>query len=115
MDGAISTCKLCAAASVLVGKSMLVLPGWSCAITPELLMVRGTPIGSTGKVSSRASDSSFVRAFASRRAVPICDAFTRQSAVPSPLLGTVTDCEAPLIGSRPLMSSDSCTCLAWSR
>ena len=78
-------------------------------------MVRGTPIGSTGKVSSSASDSSLVRALASRRAVPMRDAFTRQSAVPSPLLGTVTDCGAPLTGSSPLMSSDNCTCLAWSR
>src|SRR5215469_4635577 len=96
IDGLISTCSPYAAASVFVGKLTAVCAEPSdCVIAPFPPIVTGTPDGSTGNVISSASLSSFVSALASSLAVPICEAFKRHTATPSPLLGTVTVFDDP--------------------
>ena len=116
MDGLTSMCSECAAASVFGGKAMFAVACAAfCASTPLCASVLATPAGSTGKLSSSASDSASVMAEAVSVAVPTCEARSRHSTVASPLLATVTLCCEPLTVSSPSTLSDSVACFAVSR
>ena len=109
MDGLTSTERVWASGSVLAGKLMGTVRSPVPEMEPEDVTGLRTPLGLTGRVISRASLSSLVRALASRRAVPIDEARSFQKAVASPFGLTLTCWVAPLTRSRPVASRESWT------
>ncbi len=82
---------------------------------PDFASVCFTPKGITGSVSSMASDSSLVSAFAVRIDSLTDFARTRQSNFASPLLGTSTCPLAGVSRSRPWVSKETCAVLPFKR